>query len=226
MRALVLKPHRLSAAGFVGQRLEERRFDLVDHVASEDGRLPGLDGFDAVVVMGAPWSVYGPEVGPWIGGVLDLLRDADRRGIGVLGVCFGAQAMAAAFESDVRRSDAPELGWNEVETADPSLVPRGPWFTWHSDTFDVPEGAAEIARTRFGPQAFGFGPHLCVQFHPEADAGVIEAWLDHDDGDFVEAGISRDAVLGETRERDPDARRRAFALVDAFLERARVPSGR
>ena len=226
MRSLVVKPHPLSATGFVGERLRERGVDLVDHVASEDGALPAVDGFDAVLVMGAPWSVYGPEVEPWIRGVLELLRDADRRGVGVLGVCFGAQAMAAAFGSEVRRSDAPELGWNEVDTTDPAFVPRGPWFMWHSDTFEVPEVATEVARTRLGPQAFAFGPHLCVQFHPEADAVVIRAWLDHDDADFVDAGISPSDVLVETRERELEARERAFRLVDTFLVRARVPSER
>lgn len=224
MRALVVKPHRLSAVGSIGERLRERGFELVEHVASE-GDLPRDPGdADVVVVMGAPWSLYGTEVAPWIEGVLDLLREADRRGIGVLGVCFGAQAMAAAFGAEVRHAGASELGWNQVETADPSLVPTGPWFMWHSDTFDLPEGADEVARTALGPQAYVLGPHVCVQFHPEADHTIVRAWLEHDDADFVRAGRSTAEVLEETARREPEARARAAALVDAFLERAGVPS--
>lgn len=226
MKALVVKPHALSATGLVGEALEDRGFELVGHVASRDGPPPSLDGFTAMLVMGAPWSVYGPEVEPWIGGVLDLLRDAHGRGLGVLGVCFGAQAMAAAFGAEVHRSRAPELGWNVVETSDRSLVPPGPWFMWHSDTFEVPDGAREIARTVLGPQAFAIGPHLCVQFHPEADAGVVKAWMDHDRSDFDEAGLSPAAVLEETRARAGEARERAGSLIDGFLERAGVPSER
>jgi GMP synthase-like glutamine amidotransferase len=226
VRALVVKPHRLSVTGLVGERLRERGFDLVDHVASEDGPLPGVDGFDAVLVMGAPWSVYGPEVAPWIEGVLELLREAARRDLGVLGVCFGAQATAAAFGGEVRRSARPELGWNWVETSDPSLVPAGPWFMWHSDTFDLPDGAREVARTTLGPQAFTRGRSVCVQFHPEADAAVVGGWMDHDDSDFRAAGIAPGDVLEETRRRENEARMRAHGLVDGFLEFAGVPSGR
>lgn len=226
MRGLVVKPHRLSATGFLGERLRERGFDLEEHVAANEGTMPSVDGFDAVLVMGSPWSVYGPEVAPWIDSLLDLLREANDRGVGVFGVCFGAQAMAAAFGAEVRRGEV-ELGWREVASAEPDLVPPGPWFMWHSDRFDLPGGARELARTEAnGPQAYAFGPHLCVQFHPEADAGIVSAWVGHDAGDFGAAGLSPDAVLAETAARESDARRRANGLVDVFLERAGVPSGR
>jgi GMP synthase-like glutamine amidotransferase len=225
-RALVVKPHRLSATGFIGERLRERGFELTEHVAADGGAIPPVDGFDAVLVMGSPWSVYGPEVQPWVDGLLDLLREADERGVGVFGVCFGAQAMAAAFGADVRRGEL-ELGWHEVETSARELVPAGPWFMWHSDRFDLPDGATELARTEMsGPQAYAFGLHLCVQFHPEADAGIVSAWVRHDARAFADAGLSTRAVLAETADREGDARRRAAALVDVFLERAGVPSGR
>jgi GMP synthase-like glutamine amidotransferase len=225
-RALVVKPHHLSATGFIGERFAERGFDLVEHVAADGGAMPLLDGFEAVVVMGSPWSVYGPEVEPWIGGLLDLLREADQRGVGVLGVCFGAQSLAAAFGAEVYKGEL-EFGWHEVESADPGLVPAGPWFMWHSDRFDLPDGATELARTDAnGPQAYAFGPHLCVQFHPEAGAGIVSAWVGHDSADLDAAGLSKDAVLDETAGREPEARRRAYDLVDAFLERAGVPSER
>ena len=60
----------------------------------------------------------------------------------------------------------------------------------------------------------------------DAGAGIVSAWVGHDASDFEAAGVSMDAVLDETATREPDARRRAHALVDAFLERAGVPSGR
>ena len=226
LRALVVKPHHLSATGFVGERLRERGFRLAEHVAADGGAMPSAEGFDAVVVMGSPWSVYGPEVEPWIGSLLDLLREADDREIGVFGVCFGAQSLAAAFGAEVRRGEL-ELGWHEVESVDPELVPTGPWFMWHSDRFDLPDGATELASTKAnGPQAYAFGPHLCVQFHPEAGAGIVAAWVGHDSADFDAAGVSEDVVLSETASREPEARRRAHALVDTFLERAGVPSER
>jgi GMP synthase-like glutamine amidotransferase len=94
---------------------------------------------------------------------------------------------------------------------------------WHGDTFDLPEAARAVARTALGPQAYTLGPHVCVQFHPEVDASVVGGWMDHDPTDFLEAGLSVDDVLAETARREDEARRRAAALVDRFLERSTDP---
>lgn len=218
MRALVLKPHRLSLAGHVGEALSDRGVVLVDHVLSEEGPPPNVGGFDVVLVMGAPWSVYGEHVAPWIDGALGAVRDAVEHQVPVLGICFGAQAFAQAMGGRARPAEDHEVGWRLVQTSDPSLVPEGPWFMWHGDTLDLPPDATEIARTDVGVQAYSLGPHLCVQFHPEATGEMLTAWLQHDDGDFRRVGLDPADVLAETRRRDPEARTRAATLVDRFLQ--------
>lgn len=218
VRILVLKPHRLSLAATVGDAMTERGAALVDHVLSEDGMSPPARDFDAVLVMGAPWSVYGEEVAPWIDDALAAIREAVAGDVPVLGVCFGAQAFAQATGGRARPADDHEVGWRTVETVDPSLVPEGPWFMWHGDTFDLPPGATSIARTPVGVQAFTMGPHLCVQFHPEVTPELVAAWMGHDDADFRRAGIEPQDVIHETRRRAPGARARAAGLVDRFLE--------
>jgi len=189
-------------------------------VLSEDGEVPAVHGFDAVFVMGSPWSVYGSEVTPWIDGALDAIRDAVVADAPVLGICFGAQVFAHAMGGRARPADDHEVGWRTVETDDPALVPPGPWFMWHGDTFDLPPEAIAIARTANGVQAFTQGPHVCVQFHPEATPAMVAAWMDHDDADFRRAGIDPAEVLRETERRESEARERAAALLDRFLERA------
>ena len=220
VRVFVLKPHRLSLGGHVGDAMVERGATLVDYVLSEDHTQPSLDGVDAVLVMGAPWSVYGDEVAPWIDGALEAIRDAVARDVPVLGICFGAQAFAHAMCGRARPADNHEVGWRTVKTTDPATVPEGPWFMWHGDSFDLPPGATAVATTPIGVQAFTMGPHLCVQFHPEATPEMIENWLAHSDEDFRRAGIDPAAVLEETRQREPEAKVRAAALVDRFLSRS------
>lgn len=217
MKVLVLKPHRLSLAGHIGEALTERGIELVDHVLSDDDAPPSIVGYDAVIVMGAPWSVYGEEVAPWIDQALAAIRDAVANDVPVLGVCFGAQAFAHAMGGRARPADDPEIGWREVHTEDPTLIPAGPWFMWHGDTFDLPPGATAVASTPIGVQAFTMGPHLCVQFHPEATPDMVAGWLAHSDADFRRAGIDPADVLEETRRRKPEAKMRAVALVDRFL---------
>ncbi|WP_448640409.1 hypothetical protein [Geodermatophilus sp. URMC 63] len=71
---------------------------------------------------------------------------------------------------------AGEHGFLDVETADPSLVPAGPWFEHHGDRCTVPPGGVEVTRTDRAVQAFTHGRHPGVQFHPEVDPGAFPAW--------------------------------------------------
>lgn len=217
MRVLVLKPQELSRTGHVGEALQERAAEVVEHVLADDGPPPTLDEFDAILVTGAPWSVDSEEVRPWIDGLLGRLREAVASDVPVLGICFGAQAFAQANGGWVARARDTEVGLHEVETDDPDLVPPGPWFMWHGDTFGPPQGATVIARTEAGPQAYTLGPHLLVQFHPEATADMIEAWLSYDDADFHQAGVDPDETLRTMRAGEREARERADAFVDRFL---------
>ena len=217
MHVLVLKPHELADPGLVGEAFRERGVELHAHVLADEGPPPELDGFDAVVVMGAPWSVYGDEVRDWIGGLLERLRQAVELRVPVLGICFGAQAFAEANGGWVARARDTEVGLHEVTTADVSVVSAGPWFMWHGDTFGPPDGATVVASTGSGPQAYTLGPNVLVQFHPEATAEIVETWLAYDDADFRHAGVDPGKILAAMRATEPEARARADALVERFL---------
>jgi adenosylmethionine-8-amino-7-oxononanoate aminotransferase len=54
------------------------------------------------------------------------------------GLCFGGQMLARVIGGEVYRSDDSEIGWLPVRSSDASLVPEGPWFQWHFDTFTLP----------------------------------------------------------------------------------------
>jgi GMP synthase-like glutamine amidotransferase len=222
VRALVIRQHTLSKPGTIGDYAKERGFELVHHVAAEDGKLPPAAEFDFILPMGAPWSVYGEEVRPWIEDQLRLFRDAVESDVPVLGVCFGAQAFAQALGGVVRRAERPELGWGTVRTADPDLVPEGPWFMWHSDVFTLPPGARLLADTDSGPQAYTYGKSLLVQFHPEVSPGLLQDWCNIDASDFERLGVSVEDVRAETERRSQEARERARRLFDAFLANARA----
>jgi GMP synthase-like glutamine amidotransferase len=115
------------------------------------------------------------------------------------------------------------VGWREVETDDAAVVPSGPWFMWHSDTFTLPPGARELARTPVGPQAFALGPHLCVQFHPEITPAILAAWVEHDDADLRRNGVDPASALAQTRAGIEGARERARGLLDRVVASAGSP---
>jgi GMP synthase-like glutamine amidotransferase len=140
-------------------------------------------------------------------------------GVGVLGVCFGGQLVAAALGGGVERSDSPEIGWCDVHSSNSTLVPAGPWFQWHFDRWSLPPNATEIARNDCASQAFIQGSAMAVQFHPELDQQVLDVWIAEDrDGDAERLGLSAEALRARTVVEIADARRRLGLLVRGFLE--------
>lgn len=195
-------------------------FDVVPAERPDDPWLevdfPDPGDYDVVVPLGARWAAYDDSV-PWLAAEMDLLRRALAAGSGVLGVCFGGQLLARALGGAVDRSPAPEIGWCEVDSSDPGLVPGGPWFQWHFDRFAVPPGAREVARNDRAVQAFVRGRALGLQFHPEVDAGLVARWIAEDDGDMTRLGVDPDLLERRTGAEVDGAVQRLRTLVDAFL---------
>jgi GMP synthase-like glutamine amidotransferase len=155
---------------------------------------------------------------PAVAAERELLALAVARGVPVLGLCYGGQVLAAVLGAHVGRAPVAELGWREIETDDPSLVPAGPWLEWHYERFCTPPGATELARTADAPQAFRLGPHLGVQFHPEATVDIVAGWAQADAEQLARLGIDDGAaLLTAGRERLAAAEAAAFRLFDAFL---------
>ena len=109
----------------------------------------------------------------------------------ILGICFGAQALASALGGCVHKLSTPEVGWVTVASNDSERIPAGPWLAWHEDGFTLPPLAYELASNPFGVQAFCHCRHLAVQFHPEVTPEIVEGWARSDHEDLAAGG--RDA---------------------------------
>jgi GMP synthase-like glutamine amidotransferase len=224
----------MSPAGVVADQFVQRGYRLTELLVVPEDRFdtPGVEGsfpdptdFDAVMLLGAPWSVYAPEVESWVKPELELLRNADRAGVPVLGICFGGQMLARAHGGDVHAALAPEIGWHEVHSDDPVL--DGEWFQWHYDRWTTPQGAVEVARNAATSQAFVLRRNLALQFHPEVDAAGVKGWIDHGGHrQAVAAGLDPDAIVAKTEAIQALAAVRARRLVDMFLDQIAVAGRR
>ena len=175
------------ALGRAGQEPEVVRIDR--------GRaLPDPEGVAGLVVMGGPMGVHDGESHPWRAPERDLIGAVAAAGRPVLGICLGAQQLAASLGAPVTTGPHPEVGAGQVElTADGRrdrvLGPEYgglastavPCVHWHQDTFSLPDGAVHLAATRAFPhQAFRWGDRVYgLQFHVEVDRRLAEAWGPH-----------------------------------------------
>ena len=227
MLALIVQHHHDSPLGPIGERLEDHGYELVYHQVVPAGLretpalpapIPDLTGFDIAVLLGAPWSVYDPDLASaWVDSELVELRRADAAGIPVLGICFGGQLLAAAHGGEVALSDHPEVGWTHVNSLN-HVVPGGRWFQWHFDAWSVPPDATELASNSSASQAFVLRRNLAVQFHPELTLDTLTGWLSGGGAERLGAqGFDPEELLRQTTVYAADARVRAHQLVDHFL---------
>jgi GMP synthase-like glutamine amidotransferase len=221
-RALFLRHHTEDDPGLVGAALERRGFVVEVTLVDDDASRVELDDVEVLGILGSKWSVYDHDrVGAWLDVELDAIREADRRDIAVLGICFGAQALCVAMGGRVVPAPTMELGWIELEGAPLAGLPEGPWFQFHTDQCLPPDEASVLARNDVCVQAFRLGRHLGVQFHPELDAGQLSRWFAAGAGEVAaSAGSAPAELLARTAALEGSAADRVDRLVKGFLARA------
>jgi GMP synthase-like glutamine amidotransferase len=220
--ALVVASAIDADAGFVGDRLQQRGY-VLRTVIRDGGGVPTTIAAaghpDLVVLLGSEWSVHAPVERDSLEAECALVRSAREAGTPVLGLCYGAQVLAQAFGGSVSLAPEPEIGFVDVETSDPALVPSGPWTAFHVDVLEPPADATVVARNGCGVQAFVLPGALGVQFHPEVRPEVLDDWSRRFPDLMLDAGLQRAEVVAKARDREDDSRIAAYALVDAFLSR-------
>jgi len=225
--ALFLHNDPSAPAALLGEAFTESGFDISTFDVLPAGRPddPAVDtvfpdplDYDVIVPLGARWAVYDDRIAQrWVADEIAMVRHALSSGVGVLGVCFGAQLLAQALGGSVARSPHPEIGWHALHSDSTDLVPGGRWFQWHFDRFTPPPGAVEIARNPRATQAFVRGRALGLQFHPEVDGDLVERWIDEDDdADMTRLGLRPEEVRADTAAHAEDAARRLRMLVRGF----------
>jgi GMP synthase (glutamine-hydrolysing) len=236
-RFLVLQHIVCEPPGAYEDALRARGYTLARVEVDAGDRLPDWRDFAGLIVMGGPMGAYDEDRFPWLAQEKALIADAVRAGMPMWGACLGAQLLASSLGACVAPGPRAEVGVLSVErtpegAGDPvfAVLPGSfPALQWHSDTWELPDGAVHLARSPAYPQqAFMFGRAYGVQFHLEVGVGLASAWAD-----VPEYAASLEAILGPgalPRLIDDVARHEATMndlarrLFTAWLDRVVVPA--
>ena len=197
-RLLVLQHARVEPPGVYEHELRERGVPFDRFVLDEGEPAPDWRPYAGLVVMGGGMGVYEADRHPWLKAELALIGEAVREDLPYWGVCLGAQLLAAALGARVAGGPPPGRGGGggargpppppgALALALPLRQPRDPVFAsaperfrslqWHGDTYELPAGAVQLARSRaYEQQAFVHGRAYGVQFHLEVDRPLAERW--------------------------------------------------
>jgi len=213
MEILVLEHEPEVPAALLEEWARERGHAVRTVSVPELTRWPDPRDADVLVSLGSERSVA-DSLHPWIARELELLRAAHEAGVPVLGICFGAQALAKALGGEVRRAPRMALEWTTLESDDRELISPGPWLRWHEDVLTAPPGSREVARSGEVPLAFVHGASVGLQFHPEVDAALAHAWMDDSRRKLDERAVDQQALRHQVALAAPGAPARAWELFD------------
>jgi GMP synthase (glutamine-hydrolysing) len=210
VRILAIVHQRDAGPGVFAEAIREAGGRLDEWTLAERPQPPADPlGYDAVFVLGGAMNADEDERHGWIAEEEALLRELLAREVLLLGLCLGAQLLAAAAGAKPRRAARPEIGWHPVEVTaegedDPLLGPLAPSFEafqWHSYEFPLPPKAVPLARSEVCLQACRLGPRAwAIQFHPEVSRADALHWIDDygADPDAVRLGVDPDVLGPET----------------------------
>ena len=213
--------------GLLSPLLAARGYDVRYHDAGIDRFDAGtLIGPDLVIVLGGPIGVYECDAYPFIADEIAAVAARLCANKPILGICLGAQMMAAALGARVAPGPVKEIGYAPLTLMKAGqssvLAPLAalPVLHWHGDNCELPAGCEHLASTRHCPvQAFSRTPtQLALQFHLETEPARFEAWLVGHTVELGKAGLDPRKLREEARTLGPQLREVGQKVLSAWLD--------
>ena len=180
----IFRHARSEGPAYFATALERKSISFTLIPLDEGAKVPrDARAYSGLAFMGGPMSVHDDLA--WIAPALELVRNAVRQEVPVLGHCLGGQLMAKALGGEVARAKVKEIGWGEVQVQDNAVarewfgdVARFESFHWHGEAFGIPPGGTRVlGNAHCANQAFVIGKHLGMQCHVEMTEDMIRSWL-------------------------------------------------
>lgn len=188
-------------------------------------KLPEINLFDFLIVMGGPQSPLHIDKWPYLQDEIHLIKKSVDANKPILGICLGAQLIAESLGAKTERSPHREIGVFPME-----LLPdasRDPLFSklpqtfsamhWHNDMPGIPKGARLLAKSAGCPrQAFSIGDRIYgLQCHLEMTKQNISDMIVHCEKE-LSTDLYVDSKLQLLNHDLQDINNKMFIMLDYF----------
>lgn len=209
--------------GSIADWAREKRYETRAIRLFAGDSLPDTNEIDLLVVLGGPMNVDEEEMFTFLREEKRLIERIIEQKKPILGICLGAQLIAQVLGAKVYKGEQKEIGWFPVKKSPQSescfakiLPTTFTTFHWHGDTFDLPEGAANLALSAaYQNQAFAYGDKvLGLQFHLEATPGTVRLMIENE-AEEIQAETAASAKFVQTTQQ-------ILSNKDSFAENAEL----
>ena len=184
MKFLVLQHINIEHPGIFRKFMKEDNIQLDTVELDENEKIPNLDKYDAMIVMGGPMDTWQEETYPW----LKIEKENIHNFVSIkkkpyLGLCLGAQLLSEAIGGKVRKMSTPEIGVLDVSINNNKSIFNGldknlKALQWHSyEVCNLPTNAKILASSSVcDVQAFSSEKAFGLQFHVEQTDETVPQW--------------------------------------------------
>ncbi len=159
--------------------LENGHRQNISHLYKNDP-LPAHESYDILIIMGGPMSVHDEQAHPFLRREKRFILEAIHAGKRILGLCLGAQLIAAVLGANISKNNDREIGWFQITRKKEAalsflgdiLPEKIEAFHWHGETFSLPPAAIPLFKSEAcADQAFIVNERVIgFQFHLETTA--------------------------------------------------------
>ena len=138
MKFLVLQHINIEHPGIFLDLMKKDKIHIDTIELDEGEKIPKLDSYDAMIVMGGPMDTWQEETYPW----LKTEKEEIHKFVSVmkkpfLGLCLGAQLLSEVIGGKVRKMNTPEIGVMDISITNTSSIFNGmnkklKVLQWHS----------------------------------------------------------------------------------------------
>ena len=193
--------------------------------------LPDIENTDVLIVMGGPMGVYDDHLFEWLTIEKKYITNALQKNKKVLGICLGAQLIAACAGAPVNTASYKEIGWYKIYPASQlqethwlyEIIKEAPVvFHWHGDRFQIPDGADNLAFSEANDnQLFMLNENvLGIQFHLEITERGLKEMIGNSANELIPGNYVQSAKEITARAAFvKDNNQRMYRVLDRFLSK-------